>query len=254
MKKIEKEILLTIDIGNTLAKTGLFINGSLKSFFSLNYNEIPKYIEKIAASGKKNQINIIISSVIPKITSFVLDKIRRIKANIAISVAGRDIPITLKHKYKNYAALGLDRKVNAYGAIKIYGSPIIVVDLGTAITFDYIDKNEIFQGGLIIPGPQTALSALGEKTALLPRIALSGKNSSAMLGRDTKSCMTSGILQGFGAMLDELIERYRTRYGKNILTIATGGLSEAVFPYTKKINLLDKEHSARSLYLIWKNR
>jgi len=245
--------ILAIDIGNTAATVGSYEGGRLIHFGSMYYDDIPKYALKLSKSGKDNRIDIVISSVFPKITENIKSSIIASKGQ-KIWVVGKNLPLKISHKYNNYNSLGCDRKVNAYGAIQMYRLPMLVIDYGTAITFDYIDSKGIFQGGMIIPGPETAYRALGQRAALLPKGLFIPKKAKSFLGRDTRGCMESGILEGYGAMTDELILRFRKRYGKNLRALATGGFAEVIRPYTKHIDTVDPKHSIKSLFALWRNR
>ena len=216
--------ILAIDIGNTAATVGFYEGGRLMDFGSIYYNDIPKYASKWSRSGKNNHIDIVISSVFPEITSKVKKSLGS-KIGQKIWVVGKDIPIKINHKYNDYNSLGCDRKVNAYGATRMYRLPMLVIDYGTAITFDYIDAKGVFQGGMIIPGPETAYRALGQRAALLPKNLRLPSKARSFLGKNTRECMESGILEGYGAMTDELILRFRKRYGKRLRVLATGGFA-----------------------------
>jgi len=238
--------ILAIDIGNTAATVGFYEGGRLMDFGSMYYNDIPKYACKLTKSGKNSHLDVVISSVFPKITAFLKYKLQSIKG-LRIWVAGAKTPIKIRHKYSNYNKLGADRKVNIYGAVRMYRLPVLVIDYGTAITFDYIDSKGVFQGGMIIPGPETAYRALSQRASLLPKGLSMPKRSKSFLGRNTRDCMESGILEGYGAMTDELILRFRKRYGKNLRVLATGGFAEVIRPYTKHIDTIDPKHSIKSL-------
>jgi type III pantothenate kinase len=134
----------------------------------------------------------------------------------------------------------------------MYRLPIIVIDYGTAITVDYIDSKGIFQGGMIIPGPETAYRALGQRAALLPKKLTFPKKARSFIGRGTQECMESGILEGYGAMTDELIARFRKRYGKNLRVLATGGFAGVIRPYTKHVDSIDPRHSIKSLLALFR--
>lgn len=243
--------ILAIDIGNTAATVGFYEGGRLLSFGSIKYNTIPKYVRKIAFSGKNNHLDVIISSVYPKITKSAKNSIERIHG-LKIWIAGRSLPIKIRHNYKNYNKLGVDRKVNIYGAIRMYRLPLLVIDYGTASTFDYIDSKGSFRGGMIVPGPETAYTALAQKAALLPKGLPFPSGTKCFTGRNTRECMEAGILEGYGAMTDELIMRFKKRYGKNLRVLATGGLSTIVSRYTKNIDVLDPKHSIKSLLALWR--
>ncbi|MBI4710898.1 MAG: type III pantothenate kinase [Candidatus Omnitrophica bacterium] len=245
--------ILAIDIGNTAATIGFYEGGRLIDFRSMNYNNIPKYAKKLTTGGKYSHLDIIISSVFPKITYFLICKLQSING-VTIHTVGRNIPIKIRHNYNNYNALGVDRKVNIYGAVRMYRLPLLVIDYGTAITFDYIDSKGVFQGGMIIPGPETAYRALGQRGALLPKELPLPKKAKSFLGRNTRECMESGILEGYGAMTDELIQRFQKRYGKNLRVLATGGFAEVIRLYTKHIDTIDPQHSIKSLLALWRDK
>ncbi len=243
--------ILAIDIGNTAATFGFYEAGRLLDFGSMAYNAIPKYVNKLTSRGRYSHLDVIISSVSPKITSFLKCKLQSING-LKLWVVGGNTPIKIRHKHIKYSNLGVDRKVNIYGAIRMYRLPILVIDYGTAITFDYIDSKGVFRGGMIIPGPETALRALCQRAALLPKDLPLPRKAKAFLGKNTRECMESGILEGYGAMTDELILRFRKRYGKNLRVLATGGFAEVIRPYTKNIDTFDPKHSIKSLLALWR--
>lgn len=243
--------ILAIDIGNTAATVGFYEGGRLIRFGSMYYSDIPKYALKLSHSGKNSHFDIVISSVFPKITSFLKDKLQSVKG-IIMWVVEKNLPIRIKHNYNNYSELGCDRKVNIYGVTRMYKLPVLVIDYGTAVTFDYIDSTGVFRGGMIIPGPETAYRALGQRAALLPKELPLPRTTKAFLGRNTRGCMESGILEGYGAMTDELIVRFRKRYGKNLRVLATGGFAGIIRPYTQHIDTVDPKHSIKSLLALWR--
>jgi type III pantothenate kinase len=249
-KRMAKRIL-AIDIGNTAGTVGFYEGGRLMYFGSMKYIDIPKYALKLTRSGKNSRLDIVISSVFPKITYFLKCKLQSIHGAI-ISTVGMNLPIKIRHNYINYSGLGVDRKVNIYGAVRMYRLPILVIDYGTAVTIDYIDPKGVFRGGLIIPGPETSYRALGQRAALLPKGLSLPKKAKSFLGRNARECMESGILEGYGAMTDELILRFRKRYGKNLRALAAGGFAEVIRPYTKHIDIIDPKHSIKSLLALWR--
>jgi len=202
MSNIKRIVL--IDIGNSKATVGFYEAGRLKDFRSIDYAAIPKYVQKFIKSGSDKQYEIVISSVRPKISTKLRHSILRHKGT-KVWVVGRNLPVRIKHKYNNYSKLGVDRKVNAYGVIKIYKSPMLILDFGTALTLGYVDKSMVFQGGLIAPGPSSAYRSLIESGELLPKNAefpiYSGRS---IIAKDTVSNLETGILEGYGAMVDGL--------------------------------------------------
>jgi type III pantothenate kinase len=142
--------------------------------------------------------------------------------------------------------------VNIYGAVKIYGLPLLILDYGTALTCDYVSDKGIFLGGLIIPGPEISLQALCERAALLPLIKFP-TGTVPFLGRDTQAGMKAGILRGYGAMTDGLVERFQARYGRKFRVIATGGLAKAIAPYASRVDVLDPLLTLKSLVKVYKD-
>lgn len=245
--------ILAIDIGNTAATVGFYEGGRLASFSSMKYNAIPKYAKKLVGCGEKSHLDVVIGSVFPKITDLIKKQLGNVKG-LKIWIAGRNLPIKIRHNYKNYARLGVDRKVNVYGAVRMYRLPMIVIDYGTAITFDYIDSRGSFRGGMIILGPETAYTALAQKASLLPKGLPFPAGTKCFIGRNTRECMETGILEGYGAMTDELILRFKKRYGRNLRVLATGGLATVISAYTKHIDTVDPKHSIKALLALWRNK
>lgn len=243
--------ILVIDIGNTAATVGFYEGGRLIDFGSIFYNDIPKYASKKLKSGGYNYLDVVISSVFPKITHFIRRELSEING-IKIWFCGSNLPVKIKHNYSNYNKLGCDRKVNIYGATQMYRLPLLIIDYGTAITFDCVDAKGVFRGGMIIPGPETALRALSQRAALLPKDLRFPKRAKSFLGRNTRECMESGILEGYGAMTDGLVQRFRDRYGKGLRVLATGGLATVIRPYAKSIQIVDPKHSVKSLLALWR--
>ncbi len=252
MGKIMGNFLLAIDIGNTAVKTGLCKSGAIFNCKTSKINDVPKYINKFIKSGKYNHLDVLICSVDPKKTSYI-KKSMVCHNNAKLWVLGSNIDLKIRHNYKEYNKLGMDRKVGCYGALKMYKMPLLIISYGTAITCDYLDRTGTFQGGLIIPGPAIALKALSKSASLLPTIHFPRKKP-GFLGRDTKKCMEYGILEGYGSMADELARRFKIRYDKKIRVLATGGLSKTIAPHSASIDILDPFHTLKSLALIWREK
>ena len=245
--------IVAIDIGNTAGTVAFYEGGRVKEFKSISRNDIPKYIKKISPGGKDSVFHVVISSVVPKMTHFIKNSIKRIP-NTKLWLAGGNLKIKIAHKYKNYNRLGIDRKVNAYGAARMYRLPMLIIDFGTAATYDYIDKKGVFHGGLIIPGPDLSYKALLAKGSLLPKGRNLPTRSKSFPGRDTISCLETGILEGYGAMTDGLIKRFKSKFGTKLRTLATGGLAKVIAPYTETIDIVDPQHTIKSLLALWRDQ
>ena len=156
----------------------------------------------------------------------------------------------IKNLYRNPKQVGQDRLVNAYAAVKLYGAPLIVVDFGTAVTFDIISKNKAYLGGMILPGMRISLDILAERAALLPKIKLNRPKE--FIGRDTKSSMTSGIVYGLAALTDALAVKIKQRIGRNALVIGTGGNIGLIFRYCKAIDKVRGDLTIQGLSMLYR--
>ena len=135
---------------------------------------------------------------------------------------------------------------------------MLILDYGTALTFDYISKKGIFEGGLIIPGPAVSLEALCTKAALLPKVEfphrkMGGRHPFPLIGRDTSTGLRAGILQGYGALTDGLVKKFHRSYDPKIRVIATGGFAPAIFPYTRMVDKLDPLLTLKSLVEVYRD-
>ena len=243
-------MLLAIDVGNTAVTYGIYKGKKLVLFGSTLFNDFPKILNKWSKSGDISFKYILISSVVPKNT-LTLKKLFSKMRPLTVLVAGENIRVPIKHHYSSIRKLGSDRIVNIYGALKLYPPPLLIIDYGTAVTFDYVSRRKVFEGGMIIPGPEISFQALIDKAALLPKKIRLPKKTSSFLGRNTFDCLRSGVLEGFGALTDDLVERFKSIYGKNLRVIATGGFAEYLKPYVNSFDVLDPRHSIKSLFVIF---
>jgi len=155
----------------------------------------------------------------------------------------------LKINLENPKEVGADRIVNAIAAIEIYGAPLIIVDFGTATSFDYIDENGTYQGGAIAPGISISTEALFERAAKLPRVDLVKPES--VIGKNTVNAMQSGIIFGFAGQVDAIVERMIALSIKKPKVIATGGLAELIASESKAISITDPFLTLEGLKMIY---
>lgn len=250
MENIRKS-LIAIDIGNTTAHIGVFKGKRLLREYRVDKHDIPKIIRFLCKSGAKNKsVDIILCSVVPEISRKLKKAYRRFRPVNRVYELGRDIKVKLNHKYSNINKLGMDRLVNITGGIAFYGCPFLVISVGTGITMDYVSKKGVFEGGLIIPGPRIALDALSNRTALLPKIRSIRKKS--FLGRNTEDCMVSGIIEGYSAMINELIRVFRRKYSSKLKVIGTGGMLSHLKSKTYEIDFYDPTLLLRALNFIYR--
>ena len=236
------EILIAIDIGNTNITAGVFKGASLVAKTKIPAHTYSKYEGGLKGLFRKaglclaEEHEVIISSVVPVVLARLVMHLNKI-ARCRITILGRDRAVPIKNLYKIKSEVGQDRLVNAYAAKILYGTPAVVIDFGTAITFDLISKKGDYLGGLIMPGIGISLSSLYEKTALLPKVEL--KDAPHIIGKDTVSSMRGGILFGFGATCDGLAAKYRKLLGRRLKVIATGGNASLIKKYSDSIQVLD---------------
>ncbi|MEO8679437.1 MAG: type III pantothenate kinase, partial [Vicinamibacterales bacterium] len=156
--------------------------------------------------------------------------------------------------YDNPAEVGADRVVNAIAALDRYGSgtPIIVVDFGTATTFDAISAKGEYLGGVICPGPQISAEALFQRAARLPKIDV--RKPQRVVGTNTVASMQSGLFWGYVDMVEGLVRRMTAELGGKAIVVATGGLASVVAPESRLIEHVDPELTLRGLRLVWERR
>ncbi len=241
-------MLVLLDVGNTSITCGFYQKGRISRPESYLHDEVPQIKAKIKINGGNSHTNIIISSNVPLLVPIL----RKALSAYLVWIVGEDLSIPFKHKYKNINNLGIDRQVNLYGANQLYKKPLIVMDFGTAITVDYLSAKGVFEGGMIIPGPELAFQALIAKAARIPKKSPLPTTAKKFIGQDTQECMNSGILQGYGAMADELINRFKSKYGKDLGVIISGGFSQHLKPYITSHVIYDPKIALEALYLLYR--
>ena len=240
-------MLLAIDVGNTNITFGIFKGNKVIKRFNIPTNAYnSKNLNKNL--GKLNIEDAIVCSVVPHVTRILEKDLRRALRKSPL-IIGKTLKVPIKNLYRNPKQVGQDRLVNAFAAVKLYGAPLIVVDFGTAITFDVISKDKEYLGGMILPGLRISLDALAQRTALLPKVAL--EKPRGLIGRDTKSSMLSGIVFGFAALTDDLAMRIKKSIGKGAKVIGTGGNINLIGKYCRKINKVDDNLTLKGLNLIY---
>ncbi len=251
-----KHILLAVDIGNTNIKLALFKGRRIRQIWRLatakNWT-VKQYTLKLkklfrSAQVKSGEIEtILICSVVPRLTA-VLQKALSALCGKKPLILGQDVLVPIKNLYKKPHQVGQDRLANAAAAVSKYGSPVIVVDFGTAVTFDLISKPAGYLGGIIVPGMEIALQALINNADLLPKISLN--RPKALLGRDTASSMKSGIVYGYALMVEGILRQLKKELKQHPQVIATGGLAGLMRGYCKSINKIDENLTLEGLRIV----
>lgn len=242
-------MLLAIDVGNTSINNGIFRGRSLQKRFKIASDARSlgvEYARRLRGYAREIDV-VVVASVVPRVLRYLENALKKAGAK-KILVVGRDIDSGVKNLYKNPMQVGQDRLVNARAAYELYGGAAIVVDFGTAITIDVVNKNKEYMGGVIAPGVEISLSALSERAHLLPRVSL--KKASGILGRETSESMISGAIYGFSSLCDGLVQKLKKEYCKGAMVVATGGMSRLIGSYCKVVDKIDPDLTLKGLRLI----
>lgn len=251
-------MLLAIDVGNTNIKYGVFDGKNLVASFraasilSRTADEYGSVLINLLNDSdiKKSEINgIILSSVIPSL-NYTICHMCEYFFDIKPLIVGPGIKTGLNIKTENPKEVGADRIVNSVSAYKKYGGPLVVIDFGTATTFNVIDEKGSFLGGVIAPGIKSALEGLVKNTAQLPMIELVSPKS--VIAKNTETNMQAGIIFGFAGLVDNIIGKIKAEMGlENIKVIATGGLGKVIAKETKFIDKVDRTLTLDGLRMIY---
>ncbi len=186
----------------------------------------------------------IISSVVPQ-SVFNLRNLARRYLKVEPLVVGENVELGIDIRIEKPSEAGADRLVNAIGGFLNYGGPLILIDSGTATTFDVVGADGGFEGGLIAPGINLSMQALHSAAARLPRVAIT--RPAHVIGRGTVEAMQSGVFWGYVALIEGLIDRIRAEYGAPMQAIATGGVASLFEGATTRIDAFDPELTLRGL-------
>jgi len=250
-------MLIAIDIGNTNVVIGIYQNNTLIANWRLS-SQIARTRDEcwilLNSLFNSNSIEInqiqggIISSVVPNLTPKfvqVLEDYFQLQPVIVSS----ELKIDLKILYDNPQAVGADRICNAVAGFHIFGGPLVILDFGTATTFDIVSENNEYLGGIIAPGIELSASLLHQRAARLPRVEL--KFPASVIGTTTESSIQSGLMFGTVELINGLIVRIEQELGTKVKTVATGGLAKLVTPYTNKIKRIEPFLTLDGLRLIY---
>ncbi len=193
----------------------------------------------------------IISSVVPQ-SIFNLRNLSRRDLHVEPMVIGENVELGVAVRIEKPSEAGADRLVNAVGAHIAYPGDLIVIDSGTATTFDVVAADGGFEGGIIAPGINLSMQALHEAAAKLPRIAIQRPEGNRIVGRDTVSAMQSGVFWGYISLIEGLVHRVKAEWGKPMTVIATGGVASLFAGATDCIDKFDSDLTIRGMLEIWR--
>lgn len=251
-------MLLVIDVGNTNTVLGLYdgdklihdwrirtvVDHTIDEYGMLIYN----LYKTSRISSRRIIKDIIISCVVPPMLN-ILEPLCQKYFNVKPLIVGPGVKTGMPIFYDNPKEVGADRIVNAVAGYEKYRQDLIIVDFGTATTFDYVSKKGEYMGGCISPGIMISSEALFERAAKLPRVELSKPRS--VVGKDTVSSMQAGIMYGYAGLVDGICERIKAEVKSDPLVIGTGGLARIVAPETKSIKVVDDMLTLEGLRIIY---
>ncbi len=258
-------MLLAVDVGNSHTVSGVFAGDRLVAEWRLKSDRDRTGDElairyhalfQMAAIKPAEVTGFIISSVVPTLTAAWSSYVDRYFVEQLASpplTVSNTIETGITIATDNPAEVGADRIVNAVAACARFAGPLIVVDFGTAITFDCINGDREYLGGAILPGIPISLDALASRTAKLPRVEIDRVPEKAM-GRNTGDAIRSGVLFGFGGMVDRMVDRLAAELcpaGEPFNVIATGGMASIIVPHSRCIQIIEPRLTLDGLQIIY---
>ena len=254
-------MILTLDVGNTNMTGGVFKEDEIVATFRIT-TKIPRtsdeYGMMLYNMLEQNKIepddihDAIICSVVPDVMHSLASCIIKY-FDIKPVIVGADIETGLKVQLPNPKQVGADRIVDAVAAYELYGGPVLVMDYGTATTYDLVDETGAFIGGITAPGIGISAKALWEDAAKLPKIEIAKPEN--VIGNDTISSMQSGLVYGQIGQAEYLIRKVKEESGlSNIKVVATGGLGRIISEGTDAINIYDANLTLKGIYLVYKKQ
>lgn len=228
-------MILTLDVGNTSITAGIYDEEQLVKLFRMPSDTnmtVKQYEELLSSNIDTTKIDgAIIGSVVEELNdrlSYAVLKLFRVKPVILNNLSN----MTIKLRLKDNTEIGADRIANGVRAYELYKKSVIVVDFGTATTFDIVNSKGEFIGGIIAPGIQTQFSSLNKATSKLPKLDIEYIDNA--IGNCTSNAILSGIVRGTACMIDGMIDQCEQELGEKAIIIATGGFCKIISKYMKR--------------------
>ena len=250
-------MILVCDLGNTNIVFGLYENENNICTFRLVSSKlmgIDEYVAKINSiiNDKKIDINkitgCILSSVMPSLTKIIFDALKQV-FNVEVLLFEKGVKSGIALQVDNPNEVGTDLIASCVGAINKYGKSVILVDIGTAIKINVIDKNGAFIGCIIGPGLKISNEALINKAPQLPIISFEAPYK--VIGKNTKDSMNSAAIYGTASMIDGMVKKIERELGYSTKYIITGGMQELITPYCETPFIVDNDILLYGLYKIY---
>jgi len=252
-------MLLVIDVGNTNMLVGVFSGDKLIQHWRLETkkertsDEFGIFFKELFQFGKLETSDvekIIISNVVPPM-DFSLERMCERYFELKPTFITHDMKLPIKVGLQHPEEVGADRIVNAVAGVIQYGAPLILVDFGTATTFDYIDKNKVYLGGCIAPGISVSNEALYQKASKLPRVEI--KKPERIIGRSTVESIQAGIFHGYVGMVDSIVRGIQKEAGVQCPVVATGGFLSLITQTSETIQEVNPFLTLEGLKYLAKN-
>ena len=253
-------MLLVVDVGNTQTHFGVFPRGEdtiaehwrFATVRESTSDELGAALANLLAlrgMGFQDINSSIISSTVPQLSEQWTAMAGRYLGHVML-VVGPSIRTGMPIRIDNPREVGADRLVNAVAAYERVGTTCVVVDFGTAITYDAVSAAGEYLGGIITPGAEISIDALYERAAKLPKVELAEPRS--LIGKSTVDAIRSGIVYGFAGQVEGIVRRLRAELGQTTAVIATGGLASVLVPFVREtIDEVDDLLTLTGLRLIW---
>ncbi|MGH9475739.1 MAG: type III pantothenate kinase [Terriglobales bacterium] len=250
-------MLLALDIGNSNTVIGLFDDQRLEAAWRLTTARQQTADEFALALGglldrnsraPKNIEGVIVASVVPPLDATIRAALR-IQFRLEPMFVGPGLKTGMAIQYDSPADVGADRIANAVAGYAAHGGPLIIVDFGTATTFDVVSAEGNYRGGIICPGLAIAAEALFSRTARLQRVEI--RDPGRLIGSTTVGSIQSGLYYGYLSLVDGLIERLRAELGPETAVIATGGLAGLIVPGSRHLHTVEENLTLEGLRLLW---
>ncbi|MHB1569493.1 MAG: type III pantothenate kinase [Solirubrobacteraceae bacterium] len=253
-------MLLVVDVGNTQTHFGVYPHGSSEIEQHWRFATVRESTRDELGAALANLLALrglalgdihrsIVSSTVPQLSEEWTEMARRY-LNHEMLLVGPSLRTGMPIRTDNPHEVGADRLVNSVAAFARFARGCVVVDFGTAITYDVVSDAGEYLGGIITPGAEISLDALYERAAKLPKVEIAEPRS--LIGKSTVDAIRSGIAYGFAGQVEGIVRRLRAQLGEDTPTIATGGLARAVVPFVREmIDEVDDLLTLTGLRLIW---
>ena len=250
-------LLLTIDAGNTNTVLGVHEGEALRAHWRLTtrreqtadeYGILVRNLFAGSGIDPRSVVGVALASVVPPLTSVLVSLARQYLGQEPL-VVEPGVRTGMPILYEPPSDVGADRIVNGVAAFAVFGGPVVVVDFGTATTFDVVTKKGEYAGGVICPGIGISADALFQRAARLPRVDV--RNPGRVVGRSTVGSIQAGLYFGYASMVEGIIGRIRAELGERARVVATGGLAETMAADIPSIEAVDPVLTLTGLRLIW---